>query len=146
MSKITAQPARTFLKAYQAGRASGEKSRNLTSEGGSLSQRSLPSGFKPLCHQQKVNMTISFNQHWDATSLIKKKVARVYNLIFQALPFGFILTWSVKAVVRWLWAQRNSQTVPLKHPQLDTTHFFYLQSFTEVNGILTTRAFQQGKE
>lgn len=35
---ITAQPARTFLKAYQAERPDGEKSRNLSREGGGISQ------------------------------------------------------------------------------------------------------------
>lgn len=41
---------------------------------------------------------------------------------------------------------KNLQRVQLKHPQLDTTHFFYLQSFAEENGILNTRAFQQDRD
>lgn len=41
---------------------------------------------------------------------------------------------------------KNLQRVQLKHPQLDTTHFFYLQSFAEEKGLLNARGFQHDRD
>lgn len=90
MSKITAQPARGFPKASQAEKPSGEK--NLQTwplKGSVLSQRSWPQA-SSLCHQQEVNMQITFNQQPEAASLITRKVACVYSLASRPLPLRLI--------------------------------------------------------
>lgn len=101
MSKITAQPARGFPKASQAEKPSGEKNlQTWPPKGSVLSQRNWPQA-SSLCHQQEVNMQITFNQQPEATSLITKKL----------LPLRLILTSSAGGVVRWLWPPRDVEIV-----------------------------------
>lgn len=81
-----------------------------------------------LRHQQEVNTKITFNQRQDATSLITKKVACVWSLVFQAPPITFYFDFKCGRGGQTTTGKRDLETV-----QLDTTRLASQWSVTEVS-------------
>lgn len=88
MSKITAQPAKTFPKAPQAEKSSGEiVHRAKQPEGKAVRPLACISSIR----NKNIHYAIGFNQHWDTPSLIRKEVACAHSSVFQAPLLRFIL-------------------------------------------------------